>query len=41
METQYLLACRLELAQPSHSLEEGLNEVFGLLSGLIRSLKRE
>ncbi|GAA5786979.1 four helix bundle protein [Chitiniphilus shinanonensis] len=41
LETQYLLACRLELAQPSHSLEEGLNEVFGLSGGLIRSLKRE
>ncbi|XZG69872.1 four helix bundle protein [Chitinibacteraceae bacterium HSL-7] len=41
LETQYLLVCRLDLAEPSHELEEGLNEVFGLLGGLIRSLKRE
>ncbi len=39
LETQYLLVCRLKMAEPSVKLEEGLNEVFSLLGGLIRSLK--
>ena len=41
LETQYLLVCRLKMAEPSPKLEEGLNEVFGLLGGLLRSLKND
>jgi len=41
LETQYLLVCRLQLAEPSKHMEEGLNDVFGLLGGLIHSLKRD
>ncbi|WP_028454188.1 four helix bundle protein [Chitinilyticum litopenaei] len=40
LETQYLLVCRLKLAEPSKLMEDGLNEVFGLLGGLIRSQTR-
>ncbi|GGP21377.1 four helix bundle protein [Silvimonas iriomotensis] len=41
LETQYMLVCRLKMADPSKQLEEGMHEVFGLLGGLLRKLNAQ